>query len=160
MKKMLFVLSVILVATMALTACGPKETGPVTINLWTKEGEADGGFQYVTALTDAYTAAHPNVTFVVTNKEVETLREDFQTASLAGSAPELLWTVSDHLGPFTTADLIQPVDKLVDLSQVRWQRHERSQDPRWSDLGRSHRQWQPPDADLQQILDARCSCQH
>jgi len=117
MKKMLFVLSVILVATMALTACGPKDTGPITINLWTKEGEADGGFQYVTALTDAYTAAHPDVTFVVTNKEVETLREDFQTASLAGAAPELLWTVSDHLGPFTTADLIQPVDKLVDLSK-------------------------------------------
>jgi arabinogalactan oligomer/maltooligosaccharide transport system substrate-binding protein len=85
--------------------------------LWTKEGETDGGLQYVQALTDAYTAAHPEVTFVVVNKEVETLREDFQTASLAGAAPELLWTVSDHLGPFTAADLIQPVDKLVDLSK-------------------------------------------
>jgi arabinogalactan oligomer/maltooligosaccharide transport system substrate-binding protein len=116
-KKLLFVISVVMIAAMALTACGPKDTGPITINLWTKEGEADGGFQYVQSLTDAYTAAHPNVTFVLTNKEVETLREDFQTASLAGAAPELLWTVSDHLGPFTTADLIQPVDKLVDLSK-------------------------------------------
>jgi arabinogalactan oligomer/maltooligosaccharide transport system substrate-binding protein len=88
----------------------------VTINLWTKEGEADGGLQYVQALTDAYTAAHPEVTFVVVNKDVETLREDFQTASLAGAPPELLWTVSDHLGPFTAADLIQPVDSLFDLS--------------------------------------------
>jgi len=57
------------------------------------------------------------VTFVITNKEVETLREDFQTASLAGAAPELLWTVSDHLGPFTAADLIQPVDSLFDLTK-------------------------------------------
>lgn len=56
----------------------------VKIVLWTKEGEADGGFQWVTSLTDAYTAMHPNVTFEVVNKEVETLREDFQTSSLAG----------------------------------------------------------------------------
>ena len=139
MKKLFPVFSVLLIAALFLVACGkppappvvtevppvateapvvteaPVEAAPVVINLWTKEGENDGGFQYVTALTEAYTAAHPNVTFVVTNKEVETLREDFQTASLANAAPELLWTVSDHLGPFTAADLIQPVDELVDL---------------------------------------------
>lgn len=89
---------------------------PVKISLWTKEGEADGGLQFVQALADAYTKENPNVTFEVVNKEVETLREDFQTASLANAAPDLLWTVSDHLGPFTTADLIQPVDSLFDLS--------------------------------------------
>jgi len=136
-KKLFPLISIILVAAFALAACAtptaaPTEAAteapmateaptaapePVTINLWTKEGETDGGLQYVQALTDAYTAAHPEVTFVVVNKEVETLREDFQTASLAGAAPELLWTVSDHLGPFTAADLIQPVDKLVDLSK-------------------------------------------
>lgn len=116
-KKLFPLFGVLLIAAMLLAACGPKEAGPMTINLWTKEGEADGGLQYVQALADAYTAAHPNVTFVVTNKEVETLREDFQTASLANAAPELLWTVSDHLGPFTTADLIQPVDSLVDLTK-------------------------------------------
>ncbi len=116
-KKLFPLFGVLLIAVMLLAACGPKEAGPMTINLWTKEGEADGGLQYVQALADAYTAAHPNVTFVVTNKEVETLREDFQTASLANAAPELLWTVSDHLGPFTAADLIQPVDSLVDLTK-------------------------------------------
>lgn len=136
-KKLFPLISILLVAAFALAACAtptaaPTEAPateapateaptaapePVTINLWTKEGETDGGLQYVQALTDAYTAAHPEVTFVVVNKEVETLREDFQTASLAGAAPELLWTVSDHLGPFTAADLIQPVDKLVDLSK-------------------------------------------
>jgi arabinogalactan oligomer/maltooligosaccharide transport system substrate-binding protein len=89
---------------------------PVALTLWTKEGETDGGLQYVQALTDAYTKLHPNVTFTVVNKEVETLREDFQTASLAGAPPDLLWTVSDHLGPFTAANLIQPVDNLFDLS--------------------------------------------
>ena len=145
-KKLFPMFSVLLIAVMVLAACAqptpteapaepeapvateaPMETEapaepeapaaePVTINLWTKEGEADGGLQYVQSLTDAYTAIHPEVTFVVVNKDVETLREDFQTASLAGAPPELLWTVSDHLGPFTAADLIQPVDSMFDLS--------------------------------------------
>lgn len=139
-KKFLPLISVLLVLTFVLSACAkPTEAPtaapateaptavvteaptaapePVTINLWTKEGENDGGLQYVQALADAYTAEHPEVTFVVVNKDVETLREDFQTASLANAAPELLWTVSDHLGPFTAADLIQPVDSLFDLTK-------------------------------------------
>ena len=77
----------------------------------------DGSFQYVKSLTDAYTAAHPNVTFEVVNKDVEALREDFQTSSLAGDPPDLLWTVSDHWGPFHAADLIQPVDSLIDPAE-------------------------------------------
>ena len=42
------------------------------------------------------------------NKDVEKLRQDFLTTSLGGQAPELLWTVSDHVGPFTTSDVILP----------------------------------------------------
>ena len=91
--------------------------GDFALTLWTKEGEADGSFQYVKSLTDAYTAAHPNVTFEVVNKDVEALREDFQTSSLAGDPPDLLWTVSDHWGPFHAADLIQPVDSLIDPAE-------------------------------------------
>jgi arabinogalactan oligomer / maltooligosaccharide transport system substrate-binding protein len=90
---------------------------PVNIVMWTKEGEADGGLQFVQALADAYSAANPNVTFDITNKDVETLREDFLTAGLAGSLPDLLWTVNDHAGPFTDADLILPVDDQFDLTQ-------------------------------------------
>lgn len=89
-------------------------TGDFNILLWTKEGEADGSFQYVKSVTDAYTALHPNVVFEVVNKDVEALREDFQTASLAGDSPEILWTVADHVGPFTAADLILPLDDMVD----------------------------------------------
>lgn len=93
-----------------------KVAEPVHIVLWTKEGETDGGLQFVQSLAEAYTSIHPNVTFDVVNKDVEALREDFQTAALAGSSPDLLWTVNDHAGPFTAADLIMPVDDLFDLS--------------------------------------------
>jgi arabinogalactan oligomer / maltooligosaccharide transport system substrate-binding protein len=91
--------------------------GDFAFTLWTKEGEADGSLQYVQSLTDAYTTAHPNVTIEVVNKDVEALREDFQTASLAGDAPEILWTVADHIGPFTSADLLLPLDGLVDRAK-------------------------------------------
>lgn len=89
-------------------------TGDFALTMWTKEGEADGGYQFIKKLTDAYTAMHPNVTFEVVNKDVEALREDFQTASLAGDAPEVLMTVADHVGVFTSADLILPLDDMID----------------------------------------------
>ncbi len=128
MKKIFTVLVMLLFVSALAMAGGAKEkagtaTGkkaqaaPVKITLWTKEGEADNALQYVKSLTAAFTKEHPNVTFEVVNKNVEALREDFQTASLAGSPPDLLWTVNDHAGPFTAADLIQPVDKLFDLSK-------------------------------------------
>lgn len=88
--------------------------GDFSLLLWTKEGEADGSLQYVQKLATAYSTVHPNVTIEVVNKDVEALREDFQTASLAGEAPDVLWTVADHIGPFTSADLILPLDALVD----------------------------------------------
>lgn len=100
--------------TEAATEAPTFPTGTFALTLWTKEGEGDGSLQYVKSLTDAYTALRPNVTIEVVNKDVETLREDFQTTGLGGDAPELLWTVADHVGPFTAADLILPLDDMVD----------------------------------------------
>ncbi len=92
------------------------QDSPVAFTLWTKEGEADGSLQYVQGLAAAYTAAHPNVTITVVNKDVEALREDFLTSSLANQAPELLWTVADHVGPFSASNTILPLDGVVDTS--------------------------------------------
>jgi arabinogalactan oligomer / maltooligosaccharide transport system substrate-binding protein len=89
-------------------------TGDFAFTMWTKEGEADGSLQFVQKLAADYKAKRPNVTIEVVNKDVELLRQDFQTTSLAGDAPELLWTVADHLGPFTSANLILPLDDMVD----------------------------------------------
>ena len=94
----------------------PFPEGDFALTLWTKEGEADGSFQYVQSLVDAYEALHSNVTIEVVNKNVEVLREDFQTAALGGVAPDLLWTVADHVGPFTAADLILPLNDMVDAA--------------------------------------------
>ena len=80
-------------------------------------GEAEGAFQYVQGLADAY-AEETGVNITVVNKQVETLREDFLTSSLAGGAPEMLWTVADHVGPFTASGTIAPLDDLIDISDL------------------------------------------
>jgi arabinogalactan oligomer/maltooligosaccharide transport system substrate-binding protein len=120
MKRLVVVLLVALAVAPAFAAdvtdaqlTGLKAT---KVLLWTKEGEADQALQYVQYLADLFTKVYPKITFEVVNKNVEVLREDFQTASLAGTPPDLLWTVSDHAGPFTVAGLVQPVDSLFTLS--------------------------------------------
>jgi arabinogalactan oligomer/maltooligosaccharide transport system substrate-binding protein len=116
MKKVFFLILVSALVAGAAFAAGQQAasaSGPVKIQLWTQEGESEGAFQFVKKLADSFVAANPQVAIEVVQKDTEALREDFQTASLAGSAPELLWTVSDHAGPFTAADLIRPVDDIV-----------------------------------------------
>jgi len=118
MKRLVAVLVVILMATVMFAGCAKKAAPAedVVVELWTQENEKET-LPYLQALAAAYTAAHPNVTFQIVSKETEVLREDFQTSSLAGNAPDLLWTVSDHAGPFVVAQLIQNVDSLIDINQ-------------------------------------------
>jgi arabinogalactan oligomer/maltooligosaccharide transport system substrate-binding protein len=113
----------VLTAVFALTvgAAPAAAQDPVSFELWTKEGEADGSLQWVQKLAADYTAANPNVSIEVVRKEVggtESLRQDFVTQSFAGNPPALLWTVADHLGPFTAAaePLVLALDGLVDES--------------------------------------------
>ncbi len=117
MKKIKFFQPLSMLALMPLAflvGCAPQEE---VINLWTQEGTSEGAYEFVVSLAEAYMANNSEVTIEVLNKETEALREDFQNASLAGEAPELLWTVNDHAGPFVLAGIIQPVDGLVDLSR-------------------------------------------
>ncbi len=119
MKKSVFravVLMLLLgMAFMPLFAGAEQEAAEpeaVTFSLWTQEGESEGVYQWIEKLAADYMEANPLVTIEVVRKDTEALREDFQTASLAGEPPELLWTVSDQAGPFTAAGLIRPVDDL------------------------------------------------
>jgi arabinogalactan oligomer / maltooligosaccharide transport system substrate-binding protein len=90
-------------------------TGDIDIELWTKEG--DPQIDFVEQLANDYMALHDNVTITVVNKGVEDLRTDLvNTALTPDAAPELVWTVADHVGPFTAADVIQPLDGQIDTS--------------------------------------------
>ncbi len=103
----------------APTAVPPAPTAapaPVKLVLWTKEGTSQ--LDEVKAVVADFVKANPGISVDVVNYDVEKLRENFQTSALAGTGPDLLWTVNDHAGVFALADLIQPVDGLgVDSAQ-------------------------------------------
>lgn len=111
MKKFLTVL-LVLVMLMGIVSIA---SAKVNLVLWTKEGEE--ALDWNKSLIEEFMKANPNVTVELVKKtNVEVLREDFLTASLAGAAPDILWTVSDHAGPFVAADIVEAVDNLFDLN--------------------------------------------
>ena len=92
----------------------PPAAEAVKLTMWTKEGAEP--LAVVKDVVAECAKTDGSYTVDVVNYDVEKLRENFQTSALAGTGPDLLWTVNDHAGPFTTADLIDPVDNLgIDL---------------------------------------------
>lgn len=111
MKKFLTVL-LVLVMLMGIVGVA---SAKVNLILWTKEGEE--ALDWNKSLIEEFMKANPNITIELVKKtNVEVLREDFLTASLAGAPPDILWTVSDHAGPFVAADIVEAVDNLFDLN--------------------------------------------
>jgi arabinogalactan oligomer/maltooligosaccharide transport system substrate-binding protein len=85
---------------------------PVTIAFWEQEGaEVD---VFIDQLIADFTAEHPNVTIERTHYDNEALRDQFQTASLANAAPDLVRVPNDFAGPFSTLDIVAPIDQLFD----------------------------------------------
>ena len=94
----------------------PPAAEPVKLTMWSQDGGTAG--EVIKSIVDECVAADPSIAVELVNYDTEKLRENFQTSALAGTGPDLMWTVNDHAGPFTTADLIQPVDNLgIDLGQ-------------------------------------------
>jgi arabinogalactan oligomer/maltooligosaccharide transport system substrate-binding protein len=121
MKKLVALgLSVLLVLSL-IVSCGSDDAAAaseeVSISLWTQEGESEGVYQWIVDRAEEYMAANPLVTLEVVQKDTEQLREDYIAASFSGELPEFLWTVNDHAGVFTVANLLQPVDSLYDSSK-------------------------------------------
>ncbi len=136
-KSMWIAFSFLLIASVLLTACGtpapatqapatqppaatqapaateaPTTVEPVTIAFWEQEG--DDVDVFIDKLIADFEAANPNITVERTHYENEALRDQFQTASLANAAPEVVRVPNDFAGPFSALDIIAPVDQLFD----------------------------------------------
>ena len=136
MKRLYVILSVLLVLSFALTACGPKatpapeptlapepttapeattapaEAAAVTITYW--EQEADDVDVLLDELGNAFMTANPGIKVERSHFGNEELRDQFQTASLAGQAPTLVRVPNDFAGPFSELDIIGPVADIYD----------------------------------------------
>ena len=85
---------------------------PITITFWEQEGEDVDVF--IDGLIADFQTANPNITVERTHYENEALRDQFQTASLANAAPDLVRVPNDFAGPFSTLQIIAPASALFD----------------------------------------------
>ncbi|MBI1855787.1 MAG: extracellular solute-binding protein, partial [Chloroflexi bacterium] len=131
-KKLFTLFSLLLIAAFALSACAPAATptevateaptipaateapttAPVTIAFWEQEGEDVDVF--IDQLIADFQIANPTITVERTHYENEALRDQFQTASLANAAPDVVRVPNDFAGPFSALDIIAPVDQMFD----------------------------------------------
>ncbi len=144
MKKNLWILiSLVLVAAFALTACGPKTEAPAApateepaateapaateepaateapaemepVTIAFWEQEGEEVDVFIDELIAEFQEQYPYITVERTHYENEALRDQFQTAALADAAPEVVRVPNDFAGPFSALDIIAPATDLFD----------------------------------------------
>ena len=99
MRKKLIIASAIAIA-LVLSGCSSSSNdsaatsdAPVTITLWHNLGDTQNA-EATKALTDAYTAAHPNVTFELVSQPGDNYFALLQAAAVSKNGPDLalMWT--------------------------------------------------------------------
>lgn len=108
--KLAVVLALFLVGLLAGSALAAD-----VITMWTKEDVPV--LPEIERLAKEFTGK-TGIAVKVVNYGVEDLRQNFQAAALAGSGPDLLWTVNDHIGVFATAGLIKPIEDVYGSAAV------------------------------------------
>jgi len=102
-----------------LSGCRPPEAPPSarTIVLW--EQEDASVFPFLDQVFSGFRKLPGNedVRIVRTHYHTEDLRQQFLTASIAGSPPDLIMGPSDSAGVYSVAGFVLPVDGLFDLSR-------------------------------------------
>lgn len=115
-KKLFTVLSIVMIAVFALSACAaPTATpaGPVALTVW--HGYHAGGTEEATInkLVADYMTAHPNVKITVLEVPFDQLFNKYETDTAAGGGPDLYTAPNDNLGSEVRMGVIAPIDSLV-----------------------------------------------
>ena len=136
-KKLLALVSIMLIAAFALSACGSAATpaptaapaattapaapaataapAPVTLTIW--HGYHAGGSEESTinTIVSNYMAANPNVKITVLEVPFDQLFNKWDTAAAAGGTggPDMFTAPNDNLGSEVRAGTVAPIDSLV-----------------------------------------------
>ena len=105
-------LTAVVLAAMHLFAagCGGGGDGTKEIVIWEQKDPEE---QAVLARQlERYMAEHPGVTVSTAHFETDLLHSQFQTATLAGGGPDLVYGPSDKIGPYSVMQLIRPLEGL------------------------------------------------
>lgn len=113
-RGMLFLL--VLASLLALSGIVSAQSA-VNLVIWSQDGDTNNAVLAAQFQIWADTVA-PGSTLEIVQKETEVLRNDLQTAGLAGTGlPDMVLGPNDAIGVFVDAGLIQPLDELFDVSQ-------------------------------------------
>ena len=89
---------------------------PVEIQLWHQMMYSNR--ETLAELIKEFETKNPDIKVKALYRETEELRSAFQSASMAGSGPELIFGPSDQVGPFVAMGLIQPLDPYFSAEDI------------------------------------------
>jgi arabinogalactan oligomer/maltooligosaccharide transport system substrate-binding protein len=137
-KKIFALLSILLIAAFALSACGTPATPaateapaattapdtavpptvaptvePVKLTIW--HGYHAGGSEEMTInkLAVSYMLAHPEVNITILEVPFDQLFNKYETDTAAGAGPDMFTAPNDNLGSEVRSGVIAPIDSLV-----------------------------------------------
>ncbi|MEI6093770.1 MAG: extracellular solute-binding protein [bacterium] len=117
MTKKLFI-CLALFSMVVLLGCQKAQSSKrdvVNISFW--ESEDSVVAPYLDSIIADFEKSNPSAKITRTHYSVEDLHTQFQSASIAGSPPDVLFTASDKAGLFISSGLILPLNGLFDFSQ-------------------------------------------
>ena len=123
MKAGLRVITILVILSMTLVACGTANTGSnakVDLTFWYwAESDAPGADAWMTETVAAYKAVKPNVTVNIVPQSTDTLISAFQSAVTAKSGPDIAsqWATGPVLG-FVWQDALVPVSDYVSTDEM------------------------------------------
>ena len=104
----------LLLNVMIFISCSFKEKNFSEINIWHQMHYENR--KVLREVCDKYEEKNPDIKINLTYRETEELRSNFQSASMGGSGPELIYGPSDQVGPFAIMGIIHPLDTLFERS--------------------------------------------
>lgn len=111
MRPRLRTLTGLVLALLLTGGCGPDRGDPQRLTIWEQMEPAEQDL--LADHLDLFQERHPGVRVDVVHFETENLRNNFQTAALARTGPDLIYGPSDHVGPFSIMGLIEPLEKVL-----------------------------------------------
>ena len=125
MKTSLRVITILVILSMTLVACGTPaqpaaSTGPVNLTFWYwAESDAPGADAWMTETVAAYKQIKPNVTINIVPQSTDTLISAFQSAVTAKSGPDIAsqWATGPVLG-FVWQNAVAPISDYVPATEM------------------------------------------
>lgn len=109
MKLIRSISGALLIAAAVLSGCGGSgDDGTVNIVIWEQKDPEEQVL--LERHLRSFEAKHPGVKISTDHFETDKLHSQFQTASLAGGGPDLVYGPGDKVGPYSVMKLIMPLE--------------------------------------------------